>query len=115
MADIKRNIPGTLKISEEVIAAIVKNSVAETDGVYSILPSRKTIKDFFVTKEDYGDISVSLNDDVVEISLKIVVKGKSKAIAVAENVQTNVKSSVQSMTGITVSRVNVIVSDIVFE
>lgn len=115
MAEIKKSIPGTLKISEDVIASIVKNSVADTDGVYSILPSRRSIKNFFLQKEDYGDISVCLNKDVVEISLKIVVKGGSKAIAVAENVQSNVKSSVQSMTGIAVARVNVIVSDIVFE
>lgn len=115
MAEVKKSIPGALRISEDVIASIVKNSVGETEGVYSILPSKKTLRDLFVKREDYGDVRITLNDDVVEISLKIIVKGNSKAITVAENVQTNVKSSVQSMTGITVSRVNVIVSDIVFE
>lgn len=115
MADVKKSIPGALRISEDVIASIVKNAVSETDGVYSILPSKKTIKDLFVKKEDIGDVTITLNDDVVEISLKIIIKGGSKAINVAEEVQTNVKSSVQSMTGIAVSRVNVIVSDIVFE
>lgn len=115
MAEVKKSIPGSLKISEDVIAAIVRNAVNDTDGVYSILPSRKTIKDFFVKREDFGAMSISLNDDVVEISLKIVITGGSKAITVAENVQTNVKSAVQSMTGIAVSRVNVIVADIVFE
>lgn len=115
MADIKKNIPGSLKISEEVIASIVRNSVNDTDGVHSILPSPKSIADLFIKKDDFGAIKISLKDDVVEISLKIIIKGGSKAITVAENVQSNVKSAVQSMTGITVSRVNVKVADIVFE
>lgn len=115
MADVKKSIPGALRISEDVIASIVKNSVSETDGVYSIYPAKKTIRDFFVQKENAGDIRIVLNEDVVEISLKIIVKGGSKAISVAENVQANVKNSVQSMTGIAVSRVNVVVADIVFE
>ncbi len=115
MAEVKKSIPGSLKISEDVIASIVKNSVNDTDGVYSILPSPKTIKDLFVKKDDNGAIAISLKDDVVEISLKIIIKSGSKAITVAENVQSNVKSAVQSMTGIAVSRVNVIVADIAFE
>lgn len=115
MADVKKSIPGALRISEDVIASIVKNSVNETDGVYAIVPSKKTIKDLFVKKEDIGDVSIKLNEDVVEITLKIIIKGGSKAVSVAESVQANVKSSVQSMTGIAVSRVNVVVADIVFE
>lgn len=115
MAQIKKNVPGALRISEDVIASIVKNAVNDTEGVYSILPSRKSIKDLFVQTQDFGDIKIALNDDVVEISLKIVIKGGNRAVSVAESVQANVKNDVQSMTGLAVSRVNVVVADIVFE
>lgn len=115
MSEIKKSIPGTLKISEDVIASIVKNSVGEIEGVYSILPARKSVKQFFLKEEQSGDIGISLNEDVVEITLKIIVRGGFKAVSVAEEVQNNVKNAVQSMTGITVSRVNVIVAEIVFE
>lgn len=115
MSEIKKSIPGTLKISEDVIASIVRNSVGEIEGVYSILPARKSVKQFFLKEEQGGDIGISLNEDVVEITLKIIVRGGFKAVSVAEEVQNNVKNAVQSMTGITVSRVNVIVAEIVFE
>ena len=80
MAEVKKSIPGSLKISEDVIASIVRNSVNDTDGVYSILPSTKTIKDLFVKKEDTGAISIALRDDVVEISLNILVRNLSSTI-----------------------------------
>lgn len=115
MAEIKKNIPGTLKIGENVIASIVKNSVSEINGVHSILPAKKSLRQFFINEENYGDIGISLNDGVVEISLKIVIKSGYKAISVAEEVQSEVKNSVQCMTGITVSRVNVVIADIDYE
>ncbi len=114
MSEIKKNIPGTLRISEDVITTIVKNAVHEVEGVYSVLPAKKSIKQFFLKEENNGDIGIVLNDDVVEISVKIIVKGGFKAVQVAEEVQSSIKNSVQSMTGITVSRVNVIVADVMF-
>lgn len=115
MAEIEKNIPGTLKISEDVIASIVRNTISEVEGVHSILPAKKTMKQFFLKEENYGDIGIILNEDVVEISIKIVINGGCKAISVAEEVQKTVKNAVQSMTGITVSRVNVVISEICFE
>lgn len=115
MAEIKRNIPGALKIGENVIASIVSNSVKEIDGVHSILPAKKSIRQLFLNEENYGDIDIALNDGVVEISLKIVIKSGHKAISVAEEVQSEVKNAVQCMTGITVSRVNVVIADISFD
>ena len=47
-----------------------------------------------------------MRDGTAELTLNLVVKFGAKIPAVAEKVQENVKSAVQNMTNVTVSRVN---------
>lgn len=60
-------------------------------------------------------IRVSMMGEVAAIDMKIIVKSGVKACSVAQEVQTAVKDNVQSMTGLTVARVNVTVNGVVFE
>ena len=73
-------------------------------------------KDWGIARKLFGKknnlIKVKLLGDIVEITLAVIVEQGYKVIMVAESIQDSVKSSVQSMTGITVSRVNVIISGI---
>ncbi len=56
-----------------------------------------------------------MNDDVAVISLHINVKSGVNIPKVSENVQRAVKEAVQNMTGIVVSRVNIVIAGIVFD
>ena len=118
---------GTLKISEEVILTIAKLAISEIKGVEDIVPvndfgvANKSLqklasKDWVIARKLFGKknnlIKVKLLGDIVEITLAVIVEQGYKVIMVAESIQDSVKSSVQSMTGITVSRVNVIISGI---
>ncbi|HHX57593.1 MAG TPA: Asp23/Gls24 family envelope stress response protein [Clostridiales bacterium] len=118
---------GTLKISEEVILTIAKLAISEIKGVEDIVPvndfgvANKSLqklasKDWGIARKLFGKknnlIKVKLLGDIVEITLAVIVEQGYKVIMVAESIQDSVKSSVQSMTGITVSRVNVIISGI---
>ena len=49
------------------------------------------------------------------MNAKIVVKHGYNVISVCEKIQEAVKSDIQAMTGITVSKVNVVVSGVSFE
>lgn len=118
---------GTLKISEEVILTIAKLAISEIKGVEDIVPvndfgvANKSLqklasKDWGIARKLFGKknnlIKVKLLGDIVEITLAVIFEQGYKVIMVAESIQDSVKSSVQSMTGITVSRVNVIISGI---
>ena len=118
---------GTLKISEEVILTIAKHAINDIKGVEEIVPVNESgiknkplkklaSKDWGIAGKIFGKknnlIKVKLLGDVVEITLAVIVKQGHKVTMIAENIQNAVKSSVQSMTGITVSRVNVIISGI---
>ena len=50
-----------------------------------------------------------------ELTLNLVVKFGAKIPAVAEKVQENVKSAVQNMTNVTVSRVNLVIAGLAAE
>lgn len=105
---------GSLKVSEDVIATITRIAAQEIDGVESLAPVGITLKKMFI-RPDNGAVTIKLAGDVVEITLGIVSRHGCRVTSVAESVQEAVKSDVQSMTGITVSKVNVIITGIAFD
>lgn len=105
---------GSLRVSEDVVAAITRIAAQEIDGVESLSPVGITLRKMFI-RPNSGAVSVRLAGDVVEITLGIIAKHGYRITAVAESVQEAVKEDVQSMTGITVSKVNVIITGIAFD
>ena len=53
-----------------------------------------------------------MRDGTAEITLNLMMKADARVPAVAEKVQKNVKSSVQNMTNVTVSRVNLVIAGV---
>lgn len=99
---------GSLKISNEVIVKIAElaaaeiSGVATEDGKLSALPSRIGLPPLL-----NGPVKISVSKEAAVIDVSIVTLQGSKAVNVASAVQENVKSAVQSMTSIPVSKVNV--------
>ena len=105
---------GTLKVSENVIVTIVKNSASEIDGVHKIATKSLSIKSLLQSSSDPSDIKVTMLDGVCCIAMSIVAKSGYNVVSVCEQIQEKVKAAVQSMTGVTVSRVDVSVADVDF-
>ncbi len=103
---------GSLLVSENVISSIVANAVAEIKGVSGLAKCKKSFLKALLRDENCGDIRVKFSGDVVELTLGIILKSGSRAVQVAEAIQTRVKEAVQEMTGLTVSRVNILISGI---
>ena len=109
MSQFVNNISKSLQVSESVIAGVVTNTLKEIDGVYGIAPAKKNIKQIWLGEDSAGDIKVGMVDDVLSLSIGIVLKRGVRAVSVSEEVQQAVKSSVQNMLGLTVAKVNVTV------
>ena len=105
---------GSLKISQDVIASIAKYAACEIDGIHSLAASRLPIKNIGKKGITTRPILISMNDDVAVIDISVNVNAGCKIRSVAENLQKAVKDAVQTMTGITVSKVNVHVEGIQF-
>lgn len=111
MSQVEKNISKSLRVNQEVIAHIISNAVKEVEGVHGIAPTPKTPAQFFLREENYGDIRIGLVGDVLSISVGIILKNGAKAVQIAENVQSKIKSTVQGMLGLTVAKVNVKICD----
>lgn len=107
MNDVSKKVEKSLHISQDVIAQIVTNSVNEIEGVYGIAPVMKTLRQLWFRQENFGNIRIGLVDDVLSVSIGIILCRGAKAVSVAEEIQDKVKSAVQNMLGLTVAKVNV--------
>lgn len=115
MTEGSKKIEKSLHISQDVIAQIITNSVAEIDGVYGIAPVMKTPRQIWLRQENFGNIRIGLVDDVLSVSIGIILESGAKAVSTAEEIQNKVKSSVQTMLGLTVAKVNVTLCGVHFE
>jgi uncharacterized alkaline shock family protein YloU len=111
---------GELKISPDVIAAIARVAALEQKGVDS-LASPPAVSCFFGNLFRYKPkklgrqaISVASSDDFVTVSVSVNLKFGANITEVCAAVQNAVKDNVQTMTGMAVAKVNVMVAGITF-
>lgn len=107
---------GQIQISDEVISIIAGTAAAETEGVS--LPSSapvSSVKGFFGKKNQSKGVKVTVEENTALIELEVVVKFGINIKNACEEVQQKVKNAVETMTGLTVSGVNINVTAIMVE
>ena len=113
MAEYKQYITqaqenGTVMISEDVIATIVEHALTEVDGVV------KGGSDVIGKKSWGKGIRIAIaEDNTLTIGCNIIVGYGESVVNVAKAVQENVAMAIESVTGVTVTDVNVNVCGIV--
>lgn len=109
METAQKKTYGTLKISREVLATIAEAAAQEIPGVYAIAGS---FYDGVMGNRTPRGASVTVVDDIAEVRLRLVLESDARIQDVAARAQQSVKDAVQNMTGITVSKVNIVVAGI---
>jgi uncharacterized alkaline shock family protein YloU len=108
---------GELKISPEVIAAIAKVAALEQKGVDSLAAPPAVsgfIRGLFPKKMGKQAITVATSDDFATVSVSVNLKFGANITEVCGAVQGAVKDNIQTMTGMAVAKVNVLVAGISF-
>ena len=111
-----KDVNGQIQISDEVIAIIAGTAAAETEGVSR--PSSapvSTVKGFFGKKNQSKGVKVTVEESNALVEVEISVKFGINIKKACEEVQQKVKNAVETMTGLTVTGVNVVVSEVVVE
>ena len=106
---------GSLQISTDVIAKIASLAAMEIEGIDKVSCGSAPVKGAFAKVSNQKPVEVEITEDVAQITLHMVVKYGTKVPAISEDIQKNVKACVQNMTGITVSKVNIVVEGIAME
>ena len=99
---------GAIRIADEVVATVAGLAAADVEGVSSMSGGWGTDLVEKLGRKSYGKgIKVEVIDEQTKIDIFIVVEFGYQIPDVAENVQKEVKMAVETMTGLTVSAVNV--------
>lgn len=106
----------SLRISNDVLTKIAEVAATEIRGVASegehLVVSDKNMAQITGKLMPSSPVKAVLKNDSVEVTVNIVVLQGFKAENVAQSVQESVKSAIQNMVGISVSKVNVKIADI---
>lgn len=119
MAEYKQYITqiqenGNVMISEDVVATIVEHALSEIEGVDSIVAKPGAdIADLIGKNWGKGMKILIAEDNSITISCNIAVGYGHSVVEVAKTIQTTLSNAVESMTGVTVTSVNVNVCGIV--
>ena len=113
--DIKNEIDmGIVKISDEVVGVIAGLATTEIKGIVGMSASLAGgITQILSGKKNLSKgVKVSVGENSASIDLYVVVEYGVKIPEVAAAVQENVKKAVESMTGLTVSTINIHVQNV---
>jgi uncharacterized alkaline shock family protein YloU len=98
----------TVKIANDAVAMYAGIAISEVSGVYGMSGTLGGITEAISGKKSYTrGVKVEINEKTVKIDVNIIVEYGARIPDVAFDIQTKVKKSVETMTGLKVSEVNV--------
>jgi uncharacterized alkaline shock family protein YloU len=120
MADNKQYITqlqdsGSIKISEDVIAAIVEHAACEVEGVVGLNVKPGADIAELIGKKNWGKgLKINVTEDnAVSIDCNLTVTYGQNVVNIATAAQAAITNALESMGGISISEVNVNVCGIV--
>ena len=105
---------GVIQISDEVISVIAAAAAREIDGVAKLVPLNVSIFGKKSAGKTKG-VELEIKDGVVSANVNIMAHYNCKVRDVTQKVQDNIKNQIETMTGLNVGTVNVVVADIDFQ
>ncbi len=106
---------GTINIADEVIAIIAGMSAVEIEGIYSMSGGfAGSLANMLGRKNLSRGVKVDIEENESRINLYIIIKYGSSIPDIAWKIQDNVKNTVEGMTGLKVTEVNVHVQGVEF-
>lgn len=119
MAAEKRSfiIKDGVSVTDEVVAIIAGLSATEVEGVFSLEGGlkNKVIEKTGINKLSKGVKVIAKDEDELVIRLSINIEYGREIKSVCEQVQNKVKTTVENMTGLNVSEVDIRISSVVLE
>lgn len=99
----------TVRISSDTVATYAGIAISEISGVYGMSGTFAGITEAISGKKNYAKgVKVEITDNkIAKIDLNIIVEYGARIPEIAFEIQTKVKKSVETMTGLKVSSVNV--------
>ena len=116
MTNYSNEYTGDIKISDDVIATLAVKAAKEIEGITGMVGGIVgNIAAAVLGKKDASrGVDVDMKEGVATVTLHVKVKYGVKIPEIAWKVQENVKTMVESITGITVDKINISVEAVDF-
>ncbi len=111
ISDVDTDKIGSIQISEEVISIIAGTACFEIEEVVG-MAGVAGIMDAINKKNLAKGIEIKMLESGIEVNVNVILKLGSKISTVAEKIQDKVKVAIESMTNLTVDKVNVNITDL---
>ncbi|MBE3554811.1 MAG: Asp23/Gls24 family envelope stress response protein [Thermicanus sp.] len=106
---------GSIRIADEVVAVIAGIAASDTPGIASMSGGiTEGLANRLMGKNIRKGVKVEVGEEEAVIQLKVIVEYGTKIDEVCRTLQHNVKDAVESMTGLHVVEVNVMVEGVEF-
>lgn len=109
------NRDGEVRIANDVISVIAGMALCEIPGIY--IDNR--LPESFIDKSNAKNITkairIDVQDGVVSVGITVSIEYGKNISELCCEVQDKIKAAVQTMTGLSVSRVDVTVADLIFK
>ena len=110
------DVLGELVIADEVVANIAGIAAKETDGVFELASSGAgTIMDMVGVRSSSRGIRVEVIENIVSVDMALIMNYGYNIPSTCKKVQEKVISSIENMTGLIVSDVNIRIAGIELE
>lgn len=107
---------GVVKISEDVIEVLADKAAREIDGVAGLAGGfLDSVADVFGKKSGAKGVDVDIKENSAAITVHVVIKYGCRIPEIAWRIQEAVKNTVESMTNLEVTKVNIFVDGVRFE
>jgi uncharacterized alkaline shock family protein YloU len=116
MTEINVSGPGHVRIADEVFAVIAGTAALEVEGVAGLAGHLgEDIAERLGRRYMGKGVTVKVENNAVSVATEIAVKSGAKIQEVGNEVQERIKNAIETMTGLSVSEVNVGVSTLAVE
>ena len=106
---------GNIHIAEEVLAAVAAAAAMEVKGVSALAANFGTdIAELLGKKNQAKGVHIRVEEEKVSVELSVMMTYGNTIPEVGKAVQENVKSTMESVTGLEITAVNVSVAGVVF-
>ena len=104
---------GNVQIADEVVAVIAGLAATEVEGVNKMYGNitNEIVSKLGMKKLSKG-VKILINQDIVDVDLKLVLDYGVNIAKVSEEVQDSVKSAIETMTGLNVEEINIRIAGI---
>ena len=114
---VDSNSPGEIRIAPPALSMIIRKAVCSVEGVSRLAGSSlvDNIAEFVGSKKVmHRAIQITISESSIEAVIAINIRYGVALLEIAAEVQKNVVSQVRELTGLTASRVDVIIQEMEF-